>query len=478
MQTDTQQPTLRDFLAVLEQHKQLLRIHDEVCLEPDLGAAACALTQLGTTSPAVIFDAVQGYRAAQVVLNVHGSWPNHALALGMAEDTSIRALFFEFVRRCQQYPGPLEYATDAPWQEVVLDQNLNLFEHMPLFRLNRGDGGFYIDKACIISRDPDDWNNDDVENVGIYRLQVKGANRLGIQPVPQHDIAIHLAHAEARGQDLPIAIAVGNDPIITLAGGMPIPYNELEYRMAAALQGRAYRVLKLSNGLDVPWGAEYVLEGRILAGQREPEGPFGEFPGYYSGGHNYPVIQVDRLSHRKAPLFEAVYVGKPWTELDYIQALTTSAPIYLQLKATFPEVQAVNALYTHGLVVIVSTRCRFGGFAKAVGLRVLSTSHGLGYAKIVIVVDENVDPFDLNQVMWAVSVKVNPAGDVMILPNLPENLLDPACDPPGMSHKMVIDATTPMAPDRRGDYGEELDTPDRTDQWRTKLGELIKELHA
>jgi UbiD family decarboxylase len=81
MQTDTQQPTLRDFLAVLEQHKQLLRIHNEVCLEPDLGAAACALTQMGTTSPAVIFDAVHGYRAAQVVLNVHGSWPNHALAM-------------------------------------------------------------------------------------------------------------------------------------------------------------------------------------------------------------------------------------------------------------------------------------------------------------------------------------------------------------------------------------------------------------
>jgi hypothetical protein len=105
------------------------------------------------------------------------------------------------------------------------------------------------------------------------------------------------------------------------------------------------------------------------------------------------------------------------------KALTTCAPIYVQLKMTFPEVVAVNALYTHGLVVIVSTRCRYGGFAKSVGMRVLSTPHGLGYAKIVIVVDENVDPFDLNQVMWAISVKVNPAADVMILPNLSVNLL-------------------------------------------------------
>ena len=218
-----------------------------------------------------------------------------------------------------------------------------------------------------------------------------------------------------------MAIAVGNEPIITLMGATPMRYNQLEYKMAAVMQGKPYRVVKTAKGLDVPWGSEYVLEGRLLAGQREMEGPFGEFPGYYSGGHRYPVIEIDRVSHRKNPVFEFVYVGRPWTELDFLQAMTTSTPIFVQLKSMFPEVVAVNALYTHGLVLIVSTKTRFGGFAKSVGMGVLTTPHGLGYAKIIIVVDEDVDPFNLNQVMWAMSVRANPAGDVMILPNLSEN---------------------------------------------------------
>ena len=467
---------LREFLSVLEQERQLLRIEEAVTPEPDLAAAACALTRLGETSPAIHFDNIVGYTKARLVMNVHGSWPNHALALGMDKDAPLRDQFFAFVQRFQQYPGEIERVVDAPWQEVVVDKDINLYDLMPLFRVNRGDGGYFIDKPCVVSRDPDDWDNDDVENVGVYRLQVKGRNRIGIQTVPQHDIAIHLTHAEARGEDLPVAIALGNEPVITLMGATPMLYDQLEYKMAAVMQGKPYRVVKTAKGLDVPWGAEYVLEGRILARQREMEGPFGEFPGYYSGCHRYPVIEIDRVSHRKDPIYDSVYVGRPWTELDFLQAMTTSAPIFVQLNSAFPEVVAVNALYTHGLVVIVSTKTRYGGFAKAIGMRLLTTPHGLGYAKIVIVVDADVDPFDLKQVMWAMSVKVNPAGDIATIPNLSENLLDPACSPGGIVTKMIIDATTPVAPDSRGDYGEELDKPEHTDQWQTNLLALVKEM--
>ena len=107
-----------------------------------------------------------------------------------------------------------------------------------------------------------------------------------------------------------IAISISNEPIILLMGATPLLYTQLEYKMAAVMQGAPYKVVKTSKGLDVPWGSEYVLEGRILSRQRELEGPFGEFPGYYSGGHRYPVIEIDRVLHRKNPIFEAVYVGQ------------------------------------------------------------------------------------------------------------------------------------------------------------------------
>ena len=156
----------RDFLATLEKEGQLLRITDEVRLEPDLAAAACALTQLGETSPAIQFEKIAGFTDQRIVMNAHGSWPNHALALGLHKDASPRDQFFAFVERYQTYPGAIERVATAPFQEVVVEKDINLFELMPLFRLNRGDGAYFIDKACVVSRDLDDWSNDNVENVG------------------------------------------------------------------------------------------------------------------------------------------------------------------------------------------------------------------------------------------------------------------------------------------------------------------------
>ena len=186
-------------------------------------------------------------------------------------------------------------------------------------------------------------------------------------------------------------------------------------------------------------------------------------------------MKVNRVWHRHDPVFETLYLGMPWTELDYMIGLCTCLPIYGQLKEAFADdIVAVNAMYTHGLVTIVLTRQRYGGFAKAVGMRAMTTPHGLGYCKMVILVDADVDPFNLPQVMWALSTKVQPGKDVITIPGLSIVSLDPSSSPPGMSDKVIIDATTPAAPDLRGHYEQPLDSPAGTKEWERRLQFLLQ----
>ncbi|PRS90738.1 phenolic acid decarboxylase BsdC [Bacillus subtilis] len=465
----------REFLAALEKEGQLLTVNEEVKPEPDLGAAARAASNLGDKSPALLFNNIYGYHNARIAMNLIGSWPNHAMMLGMPKDTPVKEQFFEFAKRYDQFPMPVKREETAPFHENEITEDINLFDILPLFRINQGDGGYYLDKACVISRDLEDPDNFGKQNVGIYRMQVKGKDRLGIQPVPQHDIAIHLRQAEERGINLPVTIALGCEPVITTAASTPLLYDQSEYEMAGAIQGEPYRIVKSKlSDLDVPWGAEVVLEGEIIAGEREYEGPFGEFTGHYSGGRSMPIIKIKRVYHRNNPIFEHLYLGMPWTECDYMIGINTCVPLYQQLKEAYPnEIVAVNAMYTHGLIAIVSTKTRYGGFAKAVGMRALTTPHGLGYCKMVIVVDEDVDPFNLPQVMWALSTKMHPKHDAVIIPDLSVLPLDPGSNPSGITHKMILDATTPVAPETRGHYSQPLDSPLTTKEWEQKLMDLM-----
>lgn len=466
---------LRSFLSTLDEQGQLLRISEEVMPEPDVAAAANAATRLGDNAPALYFDNVTGFTNARIAMNVHGSWANHALALGLTKDTGVKAQVETFIRRWAEFPVEPEWRDDPPWaQNTQIGDGINIFDVLPLIRLNDGDGGFYLDKAAVVSKDPEDPDNSGKQNVGIYRIEVKGRRKLALQPVPMHDIAQHLRKAEEVGEDLPIAITLGNDPVISIVAATPMEYDQNEYELAGALRGEPAPITKSPlHGLPVPWGSEVVIEGVIEGRKREIEGPFGEFTGHYSGGRNMTVIRIDRISYRDDPIFEHLYLGMPWTEIDYLMAVNTCVPLYEQLKKDFPEVQAVNAMYTHGLVVIVSTKKRYGGFAKAVGMRVLTTPHGKGYAATVIVVDEFVDPFNLPQVMWALSTKMNPAGDLIQIPNLSVLELAPQANTPGVLDKLIIDATTPVAPDHRGNYGNQVQDLPEMGAWLERLQALV-----
>lgn len=461
---------LREFIKVLQNEEQLIEIEDEVMPEPDLAAIGKSAADIDN-GPAVLVKNIKGYNNS-VLLNVHGSWQNHALMLGLPKNTPVKEQFFELDKRWSNYPVKPVWVKDAPVKEVKITENINLFDILPLFRVNKYDGGFYLSKALTVTRDPEDPDDFGKQNVGTYRIQVKGKDLLGIQPLQFHDIAVHLRKAEERNEKLPVAICIGNEPVLNLMASTPIEYAQSEYEFAGALKGQPIELTKSENGnLDIPARSEIVLEGYIIPRARKIEGPFGEFPGSYSGARLQPEIKITAVTYRKNPIFENLYIGMPWTEVDYLVGLNTSLPLYRQLKRDFPEVAAVNAMYTHGIGVIISTKCRFGGYGKSVAMRLLSTPHGMPYSKIIIVVDETVDPFNLPQVMWALTTRVRPDKDVVLIPNAPGMPLDPSSEPAGMHTKLIIDATTPVAPDVARKVNP-LDPPEKSNHWYNYMKNL------
>lgn len=468
---------LREFLQVLEEEGQLVRVEEEVNPEPDIAAAGRAAANI-KGGPAVLFEKVKGYKYS-VVTNVHGSWQNHALMMGMAKDTPTKEQFFELNRRWDKYPvaPKVVQRNEAPCKENEITENINLFDILPLYRINDQDGGFFLSKASVVTGDPEFPEDFNKLNVGTYRIQVKDVDRVGIQALAFHDIAVQLEKAEAEDRPLPIAITLGNAPMVTFMASTPVGYAQNEYEFVGALQdGTPTPIVKadLCGHLYVPAGAEVVLEGHIIPRLRTVEGPFGEFPGSYSGCRLQCEIKIEKVTHRTNPIFENLYLGIPWTEIDYLMALNTSVPLYKQLKESMPEVVAVNAMYTHGIGVIISTKCRYGGYGKAVAFRLLSTPHGMPYSKVVIVVDENVDPFNLEQVMWAITTRVKPSKDVSIIENCPGMPLDPSSFPAGMHDKLIIDATTPVPPEPNPRETQLLDPPAGAEAWEETIRSLMK----
>jgi UbiD family decarboxylase len=461
-------------LEKTEAEGQLVRIKEKVRPEPDIRAAACAAARL-PGGPVLLFEHIQGYGDKQVAMNVHGSWQNHALMLELPKGASLKTQFYEVSKRWDRYPLLPRRVGNAPLKEVILERNFSLFRELPLFRVNPMDGGFYLSKACVVSRDPENPEN---QNVGIYRLQVKDHNRMGVQIGAHHDLAVHLRKAEEVNMPLRVAIAVSNEPVTSFVASTPLKYAEDEYSMMGAIRGEPTEIIASERGnLDVPAGAEVVIEGEIIPRQRFVEGPFAEYPGYYSTSMTKAEIRVDLISRRRDPIiFENLYTGLPWNEIDYLMALNTSVALYKQMKAEFPEVEAINAMYTHGYCTIISSKMRFGGFAKTLGCRLLSTPHGITYPKIIIVVDEEIDPFNLQQVIWAITVRFRPERDLVIIPNAPGSTVDPAHLIRGLTTKVIIDATNPVFPDIPLADASIIETPPDTPLWIERILKKMKEV--
>ena len=452
--------SLRDFLEFLAEHGQCVTWPDPVMPEPDIRNIAVAGGRDNMNGPAILLDNIVGYPGKRIVLGVHGSFNNLALLLGYPKGTTVKELFYGLIGRWGADKPLIQRVSPekAAVHTVRVERGINLYELLPLYRINEFDGGFYIAKANVASRDPADPDDFNKQNVGIYRIQVHGPDRITILTAVSHDLGQQIMTAERMGLPLKVAIMIGSHPALTLFGATPVNYAESEYAYASQMMGVPLELTQSGNGIDILANAEMVVEAELVHNDRTLEGPFGEFPGSYSGVRYTPVFKVTAVSHRTDPIFENIYVGKGWTEHDTLIGLNTSAPIYTHLKQTMPEVEAVNALYHHGLTAIIAVKNRFAGFAKSVAMRALGTPHGTLYLKNLIMVDHDVDPFDLNQVMWALSTRTR-ASDIIVIPHMPMVILDPAAETPGVGHRLIIDATSPMAPEPVGADVEMITPP-------------------
>lgn len=452
--------SLRDYLELLSEHGQCITWPEPVMPEPDIREIAVAAGRDAMLGPAIIFDKIKGYPGKRLAIGVHGSFTNLALLLGKPKGTTIKELFYEIIGRWGSDQPMLEHIdpSEAPVAEIKIEQDINLYDLLPLYRINQYDGGFYLGKANVVSRDPLDPDDFNKQNVGIYRIQIQGPDLITVLSVPAHDLGRQMVAAEQHDKPLKIAIMLGNHPAMAMFAATPVGYDESEYAYASQMMGAPLRLTTSGNGMDILADTEMVIEAELLHNQRAYEGPFGEFPGSYSGVRRVPLFKVTRVTHRPDPIFENIYIGKGWTEHDTLIGLNTCAPIYAALKKDFPEVEAVNALYQHGLTGIISVKNRFAGFAKSVAMRALSTPHGLMYLKNLIMVDDDVDPFDLNQVMWALSTRTR-ASDIVVIQDTAMVIIDPAAEIPGKGHHLIIDATSPMPPDAMGNDAKIVKPP-------------------
>jgi 2,5-furandicarboxylate decarboxylase 1 len=337
-------------------------------------------------------------------------------------------------------PLPWREVEAAPAQEVV-HRDVDLAALLPLPTHNEYDSGPYITAGLMIARNPATGK----QNVAIHRCQLSGPNRLGVLLLPRHT---HMFYeiAEQAGEPLPVAIAIGVDPLTLLASQAIAPLDADELEIAGALHGRPLPVVKcLTSDLRVPAEAEIVVEGHLLPQVREPEGPFGEFPQYYGEPADRHVIEVEAVTHRRDALFHTIVGGG--LEHLLLGAIPREATLLAHLRRSFPNVRDVH-LSRGGVCryhLYVQIAKRQDGEAKNVMLGAFAGHYDV---KQVIVVDEDVNIHDPTEVEWAVATRFQADRDLVVVAGAQGSPLDPSTTltgrVDGQSAKMGLDATRPL----------------------------------
>jgi len=452
---------LRDFLAQLEAAGELRRVTAEV--SPRLEMTEICDRTLKRGGPAILFERPKGH-SIPVLGNLFGTVRRVALAMGSEDPAALRDIgrllaalrepeapkgFRDLWAKLPELKGLVTKVLDmapkviasAPCQDVVWEGKDVDLARLPVQTCWPQDAGPLITWGLTVTSGP----HKPRQNLGIYRQQVIGPNRVIMRWLAHRGGALDfrdhgLAHP---GEPFAVAVALGADPATILAAVTPVPDALGEYQFAGLLRGSRTEVVKcIGNDLQVPASAEIVLEGAIQPEDTALEGPFGDHTGYYNEVERFPVLTIERISMRRSPIYHSTYTGKPPDEPAMLGVALNEVFVPL-LARQFPEIVDFY-LPPEGCsyrLAVVSMKKQYPGHAKRVMFGIWSFLRQFMYTKFIVVVDDDVAVRDWKEVVWAITTRVDPARDTLIAEHTPIDYLDFASPVAGLGSKMGIDAT-------------------------------------
>lgn len=463
---------LRDFIKQLEKQGELKRV--TIPVSPYLEMTEICDRTLKQKGPALLFENPVGYNIP-VLANLFGTPRRVAMGMGAESVTELRGIG-ELLATLKE-PEPPKGMKDAwekfPVYKQVLNMAPKLVSSPPCQELVRvgdevdlsvfpiqtcwpEDAAPLITWPLVITKGP----NKDRQNLGIYRQQVIAKNKVIMRWLAHRGGALdfkEFQHANP-GKPFPVAVALGADPATILAAVTPVPDTLSEYAFAGLLRGSKTEVAAcLSNELLVPASAEIVLEGFIYPGETAPEGPFGDHTGYYNEVDEFPVFTIERITQRQAPIYHSTYTGRPPDEPAILGVALNEVFVPI-LQKQFPEIVDFY-LPPEGCsyrMAVISMKKQYAGHAKRVMLGTWSYLRQFMYTKFVIVVDDDVNARNWEDVIWAITTRMDPARDLTLLENTPIDYLDFASPVSGLGSKAGFDATNKWPGETNREWGRPI----------------------
>ena len=425
---------LREFIALLEERGELVRIKQEV--DPNLEMTEISDRTLRAKGPALLFENPKGYDIP-VLCNLFGTPDRVALGMGQENVGALRDVgeLLAFLKEPEPPKGlldlwekrhdfkqvlnmPVKVVKKAPCQQIVLEGDQVDLDKLPIQTCWPGDAAPLVTWALAVTRGPDKER----QNLGIYRMQKIAKNKLIMRWLAHRGGALDYRAFRKKnpGKPYPVAIALGADPATTLGAVTPVPDTLSEYAFAGLLRGEKTQVVKcLGNDLQVPASAEFILEG-FLHGDEAEEGPFGDHTGYYNEVETFPVFTIDRITHRENPIYHSTYTGRPPDEPAILGVALNEVFVPI-LKKQFPEIVDFY-LPPEGCsyrMAVVSMQKQYPGHAKRVMMGVWSFLRQFMYTKFVIVTDDDIDVRNWEDVIWAMTTRMDPVRDTVMIENTP-----------------------------------------------------------